>query len=134
MWMDEEEISKAMYRKCKRNDQEKYWSLITDPQWSYFYCMGVKNRPEVRKNITDPQWSDMYCKYIGDRAEAMYKKCLIDDKENFWVLITEPRWAYMYCKHINDRPSVRAYINDSEWSDMYCKHINDRPEIRKYCK
>jgi len=51
MWMNEEEISKWAYKKCKDNDQEELWSLITDSEWAYQYCINVKDRPEVLKYI-----------------------------------------------------------------------------------
>ena len=67
--MDEKEISKAMYNKCFQNDQEKFWSLITDSAWAYWYCRNIKDMPEVRKNITDPEWAYWYCRYVVDRPE-----------------------------------------------------------------
>ena len=61
--MDEEEISEAMYRKCLKDDQEKFWSLITDSEWCFYYCKNIKNRVKVRKLITDPDWVHRYQKY-----------------------------------------------------------------------
>ena len=69
MWMDEEEISKAMFDKCKKNDKKEYWQHITNTKWSYWYCLYMKDRPEVRKNITDPEDAFYYCINIADRDE-----------------------------------------------------------------
>jgi len=70
MWMDEKEISEQMYKKCFRNDQEKYWSLITDSAWSYYYCKNVKDRPEVRKFIIESEWAYFYCRFVEDKPEV----------------------------------------------------------------
>jgi len=51
MWMNEEEISKWAFKKCKENDLKKFWSLITDSEWAYYYYIFVKDRPEVLKYI-----------------------------------------------------------------------------------
>jgi len=69
MWMDERELSEAMYKKCLENDQKEFWPLITDDEWCYYYCMFVKDREEVRKYITDSVWSCYYCLNIKDRPE-----------------------------------------------------------------
>jgi len=69
MWMDEKEISKAIYNKCLKDDQEKFWSLITDSEWAYWYCRYVVDRPEVRKHITDSRWAYCYSKDVVDRPE-----------------------------------------------------------------
>ena len=53
MWMDEKEISYAMYEKCKKSDKKIYWENITNSYWSYKYCKNIKDRPEVRQYITD---------------------------------------------------------------------------------
>jgi len=83
MWMDEEEISEAMYRKCVENDKKDFWVLITDAKWAYFYCKNVKDRASVRKYITESQW------------------------------------AYYYCEDIENRAEIRKNITDSSWNDLY---------------
>ena len=45
MWIDN--ISKIMYEKCLDNDKKKYWSLITENQYIYYYCLHIKDRPEL---------------------------------------------------------------------------------------
>ena len=74
MWMESKELSKTMYEKCKENDlkddQEKYWLLITDSSWAYHYCKHIKDRPEVYKHITNSRWVFNYCENIKDRPEV----------------------------------------------------------------
>ena len=69
MWMDEEVISGWAYEKCLKDDRKNFWSLITESEYAYWYCLVVNDRPEVRKNITDSVWSYMYRRDIANRTE-----------------------------------------------------------------
>lgn len=72
---------------------------ITDSQWAYHYCVNVKDRPRVRKNIKNPKWSYHYCISVEDRHEVR-------------KYIKDSMWAYWYCANIKDRPEVRKNIKD----------------------
>ena len=51
MWL--EDISQIMYEKCKIDDKEEYWSMITNNKVIYLYCLKVKDRSELWKKLVD---------------------------------------------------------------------------------
>ena len=59
-----------MYEKCFKDDQEKFWSLITDSKSPYWYCKYIKDRPEVYKFITESKWAYVYCRDVKNRLEV----------------------------------------------------------------
>ena len=42
-----------MYEKCKTDDREEYWSLITEDRLVYMYCLYVKDTPEMYNKLTE---------------------------------------------------------------------------------
>ena len=62
-------------------------------------------------------------------SKAMYYKCQLNDKKEYWSHITNSEWAYMYCKNIRDLPTVRKHIIEPQYAYYYCRVIDD-PEIR----
>jgi len=74
--------------------------------WAYYYCIEVKDKPEVRQYITVPFWAYEYCYIIKDRPEV-YK------------YITSSLYAYRYCITVKDRPSVRQYITEEKHLKNY---------------
>ena len=72
---------------------------VTDSEWAYDYCLSIKDRSSVRKNITDSEWAYRYCRDVKDRPSV---------RKN----ITDSEWAYEYCIDVKDRPSVRKYIKE----------------------
>ena len=75
-------ISKIMYDKCKTDDREEYWSLITDEFYIYWYCKYIKDRPELWSRLTDKVWICEYCKNVKYRSE-LKEKNLVDNQINF---------------------------------------------------
>ena len=61
----------------------KYYNL---PQYSYWYCLEVKDRPEVYKLITESYYAYLYCIDVKDRKEI--RKLITDhlwiEKYNEW--------------------------------------------------
>ena len=45
MWITD--ISELMYNKCKIDDKQEYWNLISEDRWLYHYCKNIKDRPEL---------------------------------------------------------------------------------------
>ena len=74
--------------------------------WAYFYCINIKDRPEIRKYITDSGHAYLYCMYFKDDTEvAKYITDLWNVKEyhrkrmsqlNFFAKIKE---ILKYLKH-----------------------------------
>jgi len=96
-------------------------SKVKDSAWAYWYCLYIKDRRDVRKNIRDSKWAYEYCKYIKDRKEV-------------WKNITDSEYACRYCLDVKDRKEVWKNIKDNKWAYWYCRNVKNRKEVRKYIK
>ena len=67
--------------------------------------------------------------WINNISEIIYRKCLKDDKKEYWSLITDDRYIYYYCKNVKDRPEMWNKIIDNIWIYHYCDFIKDRSKL-----
>lgn len=38
-------------------------------EWAYYYCLNIKDDPEIRKYITNSKWAFYYCIFIENDLE-----------------------------------------------------------------
>ena len=64
--------------------------------------------------------------WINNISEIIYRKCLKDDKKEYWSLITDDRYIYEYCDDIGgDNVNLYNRLTDEYYIHCYHEYIQN---------